>query len=179
MIYRAWIESENQSLFIGSESYDQDGLRDVHGKTDLKFFVLETDKQMTLKLGMLHWGLWPYQYCSNDGPWLTFAALQQVLIRFLTLYYGKKGRTVEFSQTRAARLMESLQDSQWSVVCRCWGNGWMCIRLVVRRSWVWCSPRRVGNMLKWKWIFYDHFLISAASIRVIVSFWRQNVRCTG
>lgn len=90
MIYRAWIESENQPLFIGSESYDQDGLRDVHGKTDLKFFVLETDKQMTLKLGMLHWGLWPYQYCSNDGPWLTFAALQQVLIRFLTLYYGKK-----------------------------------------------------------------------------------------
>ena len=38
----------------------------VYGKIDLKFFISGTERQVTLKLGMQHRGLWFYIVCTND-----------------------------------------------------------------------------------------------------------------
>ena len=40
-------------------------------KTLQKIFFFRTTKQMTLKLGIQHWGLISYKVCSNDDPGLT------------------------------------------------------------------------------------------------------------
>ena len=40
----------------------------IYGKKDLKFFISGTEKPMTLKLGIQHWGLWLYLVYSNDDP---------------------------------------------------------------------------------------------------------------
>ena len=45
----------------------------IYGKKFFQFFVSGIERQMTLKLGMQHMGLWLYLVYSNDDPWLTFA----------------------------------------------------------------------------------------------------------
>ena len=47
----------------------------IYGKKPLKTFFSRTRRQMTLGIGMLHWGCWAYQVCSNDDPRLTLTYL--------------------------------------------------------------------------------------------------------
>ena len=42
-----------------------------YDKTPLKIFFSGLERPKTLKLGMQHWGLWPYQVYSNGNHWLT------------------------------------------------------------------------------------------------------------
>ena len=55
---------------------------------------------MALKLGMQHWVLEPYQVCSNDDPGLnlTYFTARSNLVS-LKLLYGKKGKTMDISET--------------------------------------------------------------------------------
>ena len=46
----------------------------IYGKNPSKIFS-GTERRMTLKLGMQHWWLGPYQVCSNDDPCLILTFL--------------------------------------------------------------------------------------------------------
>ena len=54
---------------------------------------------MILKLGMQHRMHKYYQACSNDDPGLTLAYLTTRSIWSLMLLYGKKDKTIGFSET--------------------------------------------------------------------------------
>ena len=43
----------------------------IYGKNLLKIFFSGLERSKILKLGMQHWGLWPYQVYSNGDNWLT------------------------------------------------------------------------------------------------------------
>ena len=43
----------------------------IQGKNLLKTFFSGLERLKTLKLGMQHWVLWPYQIYSNGDHWLT------------------------------------------------------------------------------------------------------------
>ena len=51
---------------------------------------------MTLKLGMQHWWLQPYQVCPNDDPWLALNVLWH-LGQIWSPRLGEKGETMDFS----------------------------------------------------------------------------------
>ena len=59
----------NESLCVGSQLIDQDGCHaHIYGKNTVKILF---SGLMTMKLGMQHWRLRPYQFYPNDDPWLT------------------------------------------------------------------------------------------------------------
>ena len=43
----------------------------IYGENPSKFFFSGTDRPISTKLGMLHWGLLPIIVCSNDDPGVT------------------------------------------------------------------------------------------------------------
>ena len=47
----------------------------IYGKKPLKIFFSRTRRPVALGLGILHWGCWAYQVCSNDDPRFTLTYL--------------------------------------------------------------------------------------------------------
>ena len=71
----------------------------IYGKNLKKIFFSETNKPMTLKLGMRHGVLKYFQVCSNDDPWLTltYFTARSNLVPYAFVW--EKGKTVDFSET--------------------------------------------------------------------------------
>ena len=54
---------------------------------------------MTLKVGMQHWVLDYYQFCSNDDPGMTltyFTGGSNLVLSLLCAFVSEKGKTVDF-----------------------------------------------------------------------------------
>ena len=51
----------------------------IYGKNPLEIFS-RTRRQLTIGLGMKHWGCGAYQVCSNDDPRLTLTYLMSNLL---------------------------------------------------------------------------------------------------
>ena len=47
---------------------------------------------------MQHWGLWPYQFCPNDDPWLNLTYFKSRSQAFV----WDNGKTVDFSEAIVA-----------------------------------------------------------------------------
>ena len=77
----------------------------IYGKNPLKTFFSRTRKLMTLGLGMLYFGCWAYQVCSNDDPRLTLTYLTSrshlLPIAFKCEIFGK----VDFLNTVEAKVI--------------------------------------------------------------------------
>ena len=43
----------------------------IYGKNPLNILFSGTKRPMALGLGIMHWGCWPYQICTNDESRLT------------------------------------------------------------------------------------------------------------
>ena len=69
--YRASLRWGNECFFKWFWLHDQDGRHAHIWLEPLEIFYSGTERPMTLKLGMQHWVLKYYQFCSSDAPWLT------------------------------------------------------------------------------------------------------------
>ena len=103
ILYERFQVPGNDNLLTRCWSHDQDG-HDAHiyGKNPSKIFS-GTGRPISTKLGMKHLGLQPIIVCSNDDPGMTLtyftARSNSVTYAFLL----EKVRTVDFSETIAAR----------------------------------------------------------------------------
>ena len=81
-----------------SRSYDQDGRNAIYGKNLKKIFSSKTNRPMILKLGMQHWVLEYYQFCSNEvsGLTLTYFTAKSKLVPYAFVW--EKGKTMDFSE---------------------------------------------------------------------------------
>ena len=70
----------------------------IYGKK-LKNLLLRTKRPMTLNLGMHHWVLEYYQFCSNDDPGLTMTYFTARLNLVPYAFVWEKGKAVDFSET--------------------------------------------------------------------------------
>ena len=75
----------------------------IYGKNPLKIFFSGTGRPISKKLGLLHPGLQPIiVFFSNDDPRVTLTYFTAKSNLATWLFYGKKVKTEDFSETIAA-----------------------------------------------------------------------------
>ena len=74
----------------------------IYCKIDLKFFISGTERQVTLKLGLQHWGLWSYIVCTNDDLWFADFTIRSIEVS--ETFVREKGKTVDIQLSTAKRL---------------------------------------------------------------------------
>ena len=74
----------------------------IYDKSPSNIFFSGTNRSISTKLGMQHWGLQPIIVCSNDDPGVTltyFTARSNLVTK---AFLWEKVKTVDFSETIAA-----------------------------------------------------------------------------
>ena len=71
----------------------------IYGENLKNIIFSETQRLMTLKVGIKHWVLKEYQMCSNNDPGMILTYLRQCQISSLMLLYEKKVKHWIFSET--------------------------------------------------------------------------------
>ena len=82
----------NERLFAGSGHMTKMAATPTYNKNPLEIFFSRTKGPMTLWLGMLHCGLRPIIFCSNDDPRLTLTYFTARSNLVLCFYMGKTVR---------------------------------------------------------------------------------------
>ena len=68
----------------------------IYCKKNIIFFS-ETERLMTLNIGMQHYGLGSYQVCLNEVPWLTLICFTSRSSSVTEAFVWKKGLTLDNS----------------------------------------------------------------------------------
>ena len=74
----------------------------IYGEKASNIFLSGTDRPISMKVGMLHWGLQPIIVCSNDDPGVTMTYFTTRSNLVILAFLWEKVKTVDFSENIAA-----------------------------------------------------------------------------